>query len=231
MIVQKHAHETWCISQLDHAKLASDLLIQLNNYQKLPPKQKKALYHAARFHDHGWKHYDTNPMYKKNSTIPLDFTEISTSTHIEIWTASRHLINTKEKLSKYLICTHNIYLANIRASNTDNHVDKKKLSNFLTTEKEIQYTLKQALKPLYSKNTLDELSHLLKLVDWMSLTVCLNKKIPYVSFSTNLNISNYPKIKCEPSLNKTPITFNVTATKICSKSQKIETSALKLTFN
>lgn len=230
MIIQKNKQKIICISQLEHAKLASKLLIQLEAYQQLQSIQKTALYNATYFHDHGWKPYETNPIYKKNSLIPLDFTEIPASTHIKIWTTSRTLINPQETLTQYLICTHNIYLANIRSNNTDNKKDKQELSLFLNTEKQIQLILKNSLNQSPSTPELDELSHLLKLADWMSLTLCLNKKIPYVSFNTKLNLSNYPKIKCSPSLSKTPSKLKIKTISICSSSQKKEANTLNLTL-
>lgn len=231
MIIQKQSHEVLCISQIEHAKLASAILKNLNMYQKLPSTQKSALHTATLYHDHGWHDYDTNPIYPKNSIIPLDFTQISSTQHIDIWTKTKLIVKKKSTLIQYLICTHNSYLANIRHSNTISIKTKKKLTTFLTTQKQLQSNLKQSLIPLYSITTLNKLSNLLKLADWISLTICLNQNITYINFDTKINIDNYPEIKCSPPLNNSPHTFSIHATKLNLKQNTKEKTKITLTFN
>ena len=230
MIMQQHNNKLYCIHQKEHALLAAFIIKNLPSFHHLAPSIKDDLYIATLHHDDGWENYDKNLIYNKKFHISQNFTEISTNNHIEILTSSREAISKKNNLARYLVCSHNIYLATLRQSTLNILIEKKKLEYFIQNETKILHTQLNHLASI-PISTLNECTHLLRLADWLSLCSCLKKLVPNNTKGLNLNIDDYPIITCHPKLIKSPLDFHINKLTIDKKSKKIERNKLKLTFN
>ena len=231
MIVQKHNHFLRYITQIEHAKLAASLLPHIHTYARLNSSIQNQLKHACLHHDDGWLEFDTTPTFSNNTIIPLDFTQIPATQHIQIWKKSRQRIQNQHSLAKRLVCRHNIYLANIRLSNTVEVSCKNKLAAFITAEKLIEKTLKNSTLSTISESEILTVEHLLQLADWLSLAACLNKPLSSDKFKYCLKTTQYPEIKLTPRLSEFKIAFTIHTTEVNLKTTTKKQTKLTLTFN
>lgn len=230
MIIQKRNTTLYCTYQIEHAKLASFILKHIPGFNNLNNSIKNELLIATLHHDDGWKNYDNNLAKQKKLNLYENFTEISTQDHIQILTHSRKAISKESYLAKYLVCSHNIYLATLRLETTLEFNEKRNISTFIKNEikeKDKQLIHLQSItQPLLKKCV-----SLLKLADWFSLCTCLKNMFPSTQEQILLDFNNYPTIKCQPKLINSPINYEINQTKVYLETNTLEKKSLKLTFN
>ena len=165
---------TIVLSQLTHAHL-SRIIVETLILDTIPKNLILPLAIACHYHDHGWQEWEKKPLLNKKTNYPLDFQQIDTLSHINIWTHSREIGTIQDPLVGYLVSKHNSYLSTIRLTNTTNQKEQKALASFQETEKPHQKNLLATIDPSPSAAELATLQTYLGIADYISLMICLNK--------------------------------------------------------
>lgn len=85
MLISKRGGELYLVEQVEHARLAGELVDHWGNDRFAAPEPRDGARKAAAMHDEGWREPDEEPLYNPEARRPLHFLEIEMKDHIPLY--------------------------------------------------------------------------------------------------------------------------------------------------
>lgn len=163
MIVHRDTDRLRCVTQVDHAALAAEVLA-LWRRDGLPDHPRRdVLLRATREHDNGWQEIDAAPLVDTASGAPHDFLTLPSAERDELWERGTQRHQEHDPYVALLIATHAIRL----------HEDRRHEANWAAfLERMEARQLELAALVSVDEATVDADYRMLALADILSLAVC-----------------------------------------------------------
>lgn len=85
MLISRREGELYLVEQVEHARLAGEMVSHWGNDRFAAPEPRAGARAAAAMHDDGWREADDEPLYNAQERRPLHFLEIEMKDHIPLY--------------------------------------------------------------------------------------------------------------------------------------------------
>ena len=85
MLISRRHEDLYLVEQVEHARLAGELVSHWGNELFAAPNPLDGARRAAAMHDEGWREPDEEPLYNAEARRPLHFLEIEMKDHIPLY--------------------------------------------------------------------------------------------------------------------------------------------------
>ena len=139
-MIRRDDGRSWLlVSQMDHARIAGEIAGVWGN-ETVPPLPRPAvLVPSVRFHDDGWKEWESEPTVDPETGGPRNFTEMPMPEATSIWVRSIEQAAKRNPLDGLWVSKHFTYLAEqIRPSRRSDKTEKFAIDSFLASQKPLR---------------------------------------------------------------------------------------------
>ena len=179
MLLREDAQGVLAIGQPAHAWLAGQLARAWGNDQfgSVEPNEEVCL--AAEQHDVGWAGRDLEPIFNRDTGLPLPFTEMPLDVHLALWTQGPASLVSQSRYVALLVSMHASRLYERRDLDRLPDHEAHAITRFLTEQRAFQSDLIASLRtdPLAAAHATDRCvernSLLIWTWDYLSLALCL----------------------------------------------------------
>jgi len=85
MLISRRDGELHLVDQVEHARLAGDLVTRWGNERFAAPEPRESVRLGAAMHDEGWREADEEPLFNAQEQRPLHFLEIEMKDHVPLY--------------------------------------------------------------------------------------------------------------------------------------------------
>ena len=182
MIYRTEDHEKY-ITQKEHARFSSELVKSWENESFPKPRPFEAVRYAAEIHDFGWEIFEKYPEINPFNDKPYDFQEAPIKSKVGIWKLSREKALENNLYSGYLVAKHCLNLSKMAVNHHSMSPESEDdIKQYWREESNVVEKCMYSLKDdTYFSQYLDQKriaynQEVLRIVDWISLIICLGIK-------------------------------------------------------